>query len=238
MTTLTATRPASSPVSTSPTQTARRPTTFNPKAPTWLKDLTFDEVKPADFAQVIGLLGRGMRDNPAHIAALGADPEVRLRRIQRLFGGVLGSGMEIQLTAARRPDGVIVGVCGKAAPGACQPRFTTKLKLLPVVFANGPRAGLRTMRWMGVWAKRDLPERHWHLGPVAIDAEYQGFGIGTALMIRFCAEMDAAGEVAYLETDKPINVRFYERFGFETVGEQPVLGTTNWFMRRAPRPVN
>ena len=123
--------------------------------------------------------------------------------------------MEIQLTAARSPDGVIVGVCGKAAPGACQPRFTTKLKMLPVVFANGLRAGLWTMRWMGVWAKRDLPERHWHLGPVAIDAEYQGFGIGTALMIRFCAEMDAAGEVAYLETDKPINVRFYQRCGLD-----------------------
>ena len=238
MTTLTATRPDSAPAATFPVQASPRPTTFNPNAPVWLNDLTFDDVKPEDVAQVIGLLGRGMRDNPALIAALGVDPEVRLRRIQRLFGGVLGAGMEIQLTAARRPDGSIVGVCGKAAPGACQPKGATKLKMLPVVFANGLRAGLRTMRWMGVWAKRDLPERHWHLGPVAVDAEYQGFGIGTALMTRFCADMDAAGEVAYLETDKPINVRFYERFGFETVGEQPVLGTTNWFMRRAPRPVS
>jgi len=48
----------------------------------------------------------------------------------------------------------------------------------------------------------------------------------------FCARMDAAGEAAYLETDKPANVRFYERFGFEVVGEQRVLGVPNWFMLR------
>jgi len=52
----------------------------------------------------------------------------------------------------------------------------------------------------------------------------------------FSARMDAAGEDAYLETDKPINVRFYERFGFEVVGEQEVLGVPNWFMvRRADK---
>ena len=43
---------------------------------------------------------------------------------------------------------------------------------------------------------------------------------------------DAAGEVAYLETDKEINARFYERFGFEVVGEEQVLGVRNWFMTR------
>ena len=55
------------------------------------------------------------------------------------------------------------------------------------------------------------------------------------MMRVFCARMDAAGEDAYLETDKPINVRFYQRFGFEVVGEQQVLGVTNWFMLRQAR---
>jgi len=55
------------------------------------------------------------------------------------------------------------------------------------------------------------------------------------MMQVFCAKMDAAGEDAYLETDKPINVRFYERFNFEVVGEQEVLGAPNWFMLRRAR---
>ena len=53
-----------------------------------------------------------------------------------------------------------------------------------------------------------------------------------SLLMRVFARMDAAGEVAYLETDKPENVRFYERFGFEVVGEEEVPGMSNWFMLR------
>ncbi len=44
--------------------------------------------------------------------------------------------------------------------------------------------------------------------------------------------MDAAQVAAYLETDKPENVRFDERFGFRVVGHADVLGVPNWFMLR------
>jgi ribosomal protein S18 acetylase RimI-like enzyme len=86
---------------------------------------------------------------------------------------------------------------------------------------------------LGAWAKHDPEVRHWHLGPIAVDARLQRRGIGSLLMEVFRAQMDAAGDEAHLETDKPVNVRFYERFGFEVVGEQDVLGVPNWFMRRA-----
>jgi hypothetical protein len=52
-------------------------------------------------------------------------------------------------------------------------------------------------------------------------------------MSEYCARLDRARAVGYLETDKPTNVTFYERFGFETIGSAPVLNTPNWFMRRA-----
>jgi hypothetical protein len=37
-----------------------------------------------------------------------------------------------------------------------------------------------------------------------------------------------------LETDKPENVRLYERFGFEVRCHAFVLGVQNWFMWRQP----
>jgi len=49
-----------------------------------------------------------------------------------------------------------------------------------------------------------------------------------ALVARF----DAAGEAAFLETDKPENVRFYARFGFEVVDEASPFGVRTWFMLR------
>lgn len=65
-----------------------------------------------------------------------------------------------------------------------------------------------------------------------MDAHLQGAGVGSKLMRVFAARMDAAGDAAYLETDKPENVRFYEKFGFQVTGEEEVLGVTNWFMLR------
>jgi predicted N-acetyltransferase YhbS len=87
---------------------------------------------------------------------------------------------------------------------------------------------------MWEWERRDRREHHQHLGPVAVAAPLQGRGIGRQLMHARCARMDGTDTVAYLETDKPENVRFYERFGFEVIAEEPVIGVPNWFMRREP----
>jgi hypothetical protein len=51
-----------------------------------------------------------------------------------------------------------------------------------------------------------------------------------------CAAMDAEGEIAFLETEKPENVVFYRRLGFEVVSESHLGDLHTWFMRRAPRP--
>jgi GNAT superfamily N-acetyltransferase len=91
---------------------------------------------------------------------------------------------------------------------------------------------IRAKRWMDEWFSRDLNETHFHLGPVAVDKHMQGQGMGSAMLSAVCTWMDILGATAYLETDKPINVRFYERFGFATVREDQVLGIPNWFLRR------
>jgi GNAT superfamily N-acetyltransferase len=85
---------------------------------------------------------------------------------------------------------------------------------------------------MSEWKKHDLSEAHWHLGPVAVDAHLQKTGIGSAMMAEYCARIDLARGVGYLETDKEVNVRFYEKFGFQTIAESTVLDIPNWFMRR------
>lgn len=56
------------------------------------------------------------------------------------------------------------------------------------------------------------------------------------MLAAFAARMDAAHQPAYLETDKPENVRFYQRFGFQVTSEATVLSTPNWFMWRQAAP--
>jgi ribosomal protein S18 acetylase RimI-like enzyme len=200
----------------------------------WLDGLEVGALGSADAEQVVGVLSRGMRDNPLHVAVFGEDPERRQERLHRLFGAAFHTmGWQRHMLAARSADGAIVGVCGILPPGNCLPTPGKQLRMLPGLLQNGPRAASRTLRWLGAWSKHHPEERHWHLGPIAVDAGLQRMGVGSLLMEVFHAQMDAAGEEAYLETDKLANVRFYKRFGFEVVGEQDVLGVPNWFMRRA-----
>jgi ribosomal protein S18 acetylase RimI-like enzyme len=205
----------------------------------WLDTLEIGALGPSEGEQAVGVLSRGMRDNPIHVAVFGEDPERRQERLRRLFGAAFHvMGLQRHMLAARSADGAIVGVCGMLPPGNCLPTPGQQLRMLPGLLQNGPRAASRTVRWLGAWSKHHPKERHWHLGPIAVDAGLQRMGVGSLLMEVFRAQLDAAGEEAYLETDKPGNVRFYERFGFEVVGEQDVLGVPNWFMRRPERGVS
>jgi ribosomal protein S18 acetylase RimI-like enzyme len=185
----------------------------------------------SEVGEAVAVLSRGMRDNPGHVAAFGEHPERRLHRLRTFFDGAFAV-MNWQTLVARSGDGTIVGVMAMSSPGTCRPSITQQLRILPRQLQNGPRSVLRMARWLAVWDQHDPDERHWHFGPLAVDAHLQGMGIGSKLMGVFCARMDAAGEDAYLETDKQINVTFYERFGFEVVGEEEVLSVSNWFMLR------
>jgi ribosomal protein S18 acetylase RimI-like enzyme len=203
-----------------------------------LRGLEIGTLGATEMGEAVGVMVRGMCDNPNIVAAFGQDPGTRHGRLLRLFGAMAAAevpGRDRDMLAARGPDGAILGVCGMMPPGRCQPGLGRQLRLLPALVALGPRAAGRTMRWLGAWSKHDPNERHWHLGPVAVDAHLQGMGVGSMLMRAFCERMDDAGEDAYLETDKEINVRFYEKFGFEVTAEDEVLGVRNWYMFRRAR---
>ena len=185
------------------------------------------------LAEAVAVLARGMRDNPVHVAAWGPDPERRRRIIERLFSALF------RVMTAQQPlcvlrEGRVVAATGVAPAGTCQPTARQAAGMAPPLLAMGPRRAARTARWIRTWSKRDPEEPHVHLGPLAVDAHLQGQGIGSALLTEHCRRLDGAREVGYLETDKPENVRFYARQGFETVGEEPVLGVVTWYMRRSP----
>jgi GNAT superfamily N-acetyltransferase len=194
------------------------------------------DLPAAEVPEAVAVLARGMRDNPLHVAAFGADPERRRRRLVRFFRAFFRV-MRTQTPLAAHDAGTLVGVTGIAPPGTCQPGILDELRLLPAVLTMGPATSARIMRWVAAWAAHDPTEPHSHLGPLAVDAHLQGRGIGTRILAEYCARLDRAGELAYLETDKPVNVRIYERHGFRVVGEERVIGVPNWFMRREPGAV-
>jgi ribosomal protein S18 acetylase RimI-like enzyme len=193
-------------------------------------------LEPTELAAAAAVLGRAMRDNPLHAAAFGPDPDRREQALTRMFEPVLRHIARKGAVLGAFTGGSLVGVTGMAPPGRCAPTSGEKLDVLrAVVVGAGLTATLRLIQWVGVWSRQDpKKEPHWHAGPVGVERRLQGRGLGSVLMRVFCERMDAAGSVSYLETDREINVRFYERFGFRVTGQRRVLGVPNWFMVRSP----
>lgn len=92
----------------------------------------------------------------------------------------------------------------------------------------------RVIKWFSRWAGLDPEEPHSHLGPIGVVPAYQGRGVGRALMNRYVEHLDGEKIEGYLETDKPVNVDFYKKFGFAVVHEEKVIGVPTWYMRRQP----
>jgi ribosomal protein S18 acetylase RimI-like enzyme len=195
--------------------------------------LTLRQLGPDGLDEAARVLGRGMRDNPINARAFGEDPERRGRALTRFFLPVLRGVYRRGLVVGAWQGDRLVGVSAAAPPGKCQPALLEKVSIFPAVAFGSARGTVgRVLTWTGSWARLDPREPHWHLGPVAVDADRQGQGIGSALLGEFCARMDEGVGRAYLETDKRENVRFYEKFGFTVVSEKKILGVPNWFMSR------
>lgn len=197
-----------------------------------MTDLENIQIRPieGDDLQVAALLtARAMRDNPLHLAAIGDNSERRVRVMYGIFSRVMR--LEGRPTVGAWDGDRLVGVADSAEPGRCQPSPRERLRLAPALVMAG-RAAPRMGRWLSAWAKQDPGRPHSHLGPVAVDPDLQGRGIGSMLLTEYCSRLDGTGTLSYLETDKPENVRLYERFGYEVTSEADIIGVKNWFMTR------
>jgi GNAT superfamily N-acetyltransferase len=97
----------------------------------------------------------------------------------------------------------------------------------------GPPVNSRITALAQTSAAHDPATRHWRVELVGVEPALQGRGIGGKLMEAVLRQVDAAGEPAYLETDTPDNVAFYQRRGFAVIAEQEALGVGNWYMERS-----
>jgi hypothetical protein len=55
------------------------------------------------------------------------------------------------------------------------------------------------------------------------------------MMEFYCNHIDKLGMAAYHETDMPENVEFYERFGYEVIGKESILGFQNCYLWRSSK---
>jgi predicted N-acetyltransferase YhbS len=193
-----------------------------------MDDVQIEPLRPEKHSEAVDVLSRAFATNPINMAAFGAEVSVKNAAFFRIGLSVM-RGQKFVATG----NGRILGLIHWVDSPACQFSGMEKLRMTPAMISKfGLRSALRVGSWLSAWEQRDPAEPHSHLGPIGVDPEAQGRGIGRRLMEHYCEHLDQTHKLGYLETDRLGNVAFYRRFGFETVQEAPVLGVPNYFMRR------
>lgn len=81
-----------------------------------------------------------------------------------------------------------------------------------------------------------VPERHYYLFFLATVPEAQGKGVGSTLLAKGLAQAGEERVPVYLETQRAINVAFYQSRGFVVREERNLApGLCNWALRAEPR---
>jgi ribosomal protein S18 acetylase RimI-like enzyme len=198
------------------------------------------QARPArkdDVRDLSRTLARAFYDDPVMIWLL-PDEKRRTGQLDRLFATMTRHHHLARGGVEVAGDGPGVGAAALwDPPNQWQETRGGQLAMTPTfvrVF------GLRSMRGRAVQElmKRAHPEEpHWYLAVIGSDPTVRGQGFGQALMRSRLERVDAEHAPAYLESTKPENVPYYERFGFSVTREivLPDGGPTMWAMWRAPR---
>lgn len=191
----------------------------------------------ADVGALSRTLGRAFLDDPVMCWML-PDVEARRRKLPKLFSAMTRhhhlahGGVEVV------PDGAggIGGAAVWAPPGAWRATRVEELRAMPGLMWTFGRSLQRGLVIEEMMKKAHPEEPHWYLAFIGSDPDVRGKGYGQALMNSRLDRCDAEHAPAYLESSKPDNVPYYQRFGFEITGEiTPPGGPTLIPMWRAAR---
>ncbi len=182
----------------------------------------------SQFETVVQFMAEAFVTNPIHVAAFGGE---KLKQ-NRLFFEIGLTHMFTSTSFVARLDGKLCGYMHFGAWPNCLPKTDEIEAAGDSIFKPLGKSVPRVVQWFSTWSNYDPPEPHLHLAPIGVAPEVQGKGVGTAMMNYYCETIDREGVGGYLETDRPENVNFYRKFGFEVQREESLIGTPIWYMWR------
>jgi GNAT superfamily N-acetyltransferase len=186
-----------------------------------------------DVPRLAGALARAFHDDPV-AQWIHRDEARRMRRLERWFALGLKRlympGRECYTTEA------VVGGALWLPPGRWKPGPLTQLRVLPGMVLIKGRDLLRATTAFGFLEAMHPRERHYFLAFIGVEPEWQGRGLGAALMRPVLDRCDRERIPAYLEATTSRSRTFYHRSGFEVTEEvrYPNGGPPIWRMWREP----
>jgi len=174
------------------------------------------------------MLAEAFVANPLHISAFGPQ---RIDQNRSFFRIGLRHMFTGQAFVALADDKVRGYIHFNASPN-CLPAPEEIPLVVTTLLKPLGEAIPQIIKWFARWCHLDPEEPHVHLGPIGVDPDAQGQGIGTALMHRYIEHLKQEQTAGYLETDRLSNIEFYKKFGFVVQREEQLIGTPTWYMWR------
>ncbi len=192
----------------------------------------------AEAEAMAGVLAQAFYDDPAFTWVLRGDP----RRMK-----VLRRGFELflrRLWLEHEQTYTTAGAVGAAVwepPGQWKAPVATQMRLLPAMIGGFgrhiPRVLSSLTRLEAGHPREPKFRPHYYLAFLGVQPEWQGRGLGAALLAPVLERCDAERKPAFLEASSPRNRVLYERHGFEVM-EEFALGRDappQWRMWREPQ---
>ncbi|MDR1566080.1 MAG: GNAT family N-acetyltransferase [Treponema sp.] len=205
--------------------------------------MEFRLMAKADFEGVVDLMVRVFFHSTLYTWAA-RDEKERLKILNAMFrfrvAGWLESSLETELALE---EGRIVASATWHPPQNESAKPGNARRSMDEVFAGlAPEVVERWSQFRPVIEaqEKNIIQPAWELAPIAVLPEKQGKKIGSALITRKLAALDAAGLPCYLCTQDRINLAIYGRFGFRKIEEILIApgGPVSYTMvREAPAPV-
>ena len=190
--------------------------------------LVIEKYDASRLEATVSMLADAFVTNPLHVSAFGP-AEIEQNR---LFFRIGLQNMFTGHAYVALVDRQVRGYMHFNAPPYCLPPPEQIPAAAATILKPLGAAIPRVVVWFSTWCRLDPKEPHAHLGPIGVSPEAQGQGVGSALMSRYLEHLRHEGIAGYLETDRPENVKFYEKFGFAVKHEQEVIGAPTWYMWR------
>jgi GNAT superfamily N-acetyltransferase len=187
-----------------------------------------------DLWRLAEALGRAFEDDPGFSHLL-PDRTDRAERLRLFFETELRT-IAIPHRLAWTTDEVIGGAIWLPPDAWRVPVATTLREVGSMIRVFGRRLPLAFRSRLRMEGRHPRKPPHTYLAVMGVAPEWQGKGLGTALMRPGLDDLDAQRAPAYLEASTPRSRELYRRNGFEVTGEfnLPSGGPPVWQMWREP----